>query len=219
MKTSPLHGWEISPADAIQLQKELVPLVRERRLARPPRVIAGADCGLDVENVRIHAGVILFSYPELKELERRRATLPLAFSYVSGLLSFRECPALLKAFSLLSRKPDVVMFDGQGRAHPRRLGLACHMGLWLGIPSFGCAKSRLTGRFVPPGRKRGSVSPLTDKGETIGAVVRTRDGCNPVFVSAGHLITLAEAVEITLHCAVAGRIPLPTREADRWLRG
>jgi deoxyribonuclease V len=141
--------------------------------------------------------------------------VPLKFPYVPGLLSFREIPALLKAFAKLKRRPDLVFVDGQGLAHPRRLGIASHLGLWLDLPTIGCAKSRLCGEYREPGKKRGNFSPLLDRGEEIGAVLRSKDEVSPLFVSVGHRIGLASAIRLTLACHEGRRIPAPTRQADR----
>jgi len=178
-----------------------------------PRTVAGADCALGSDG-RIHAAVLVFSFPELIQLERSSACLPLRFPYVPGLLSFRECPVLLKAISRLKTVPDVVFVDGQGLAHPRRMGLACHLGLWLDRPTVGIAKSALVGEFQGLGRSKGSSAELVDAGEVVGVALRTADGVKPVFVSPGHRMTLKDAVRLTLACCDGYRIPKPTREAD-----
>ena len=167
------------------------------------------------------AGVIVYRYPEMEEIERAYAVVPLRFPYVPGLLSFRECPALLAAFCKLRHAPDLVFCDAQGYAHPRRFGLACHLGLLLDRATIGCAKSRLIGTEREPARKAGSWTPLTDDGdgkaETIGAVLRTRNGVRPIYVSQGHRVSLATAIRLTLSVCDGMRIPRPTREADQFV--
>lgn len=219
MKIERLHSWSISPKEAISLQRELAGQVRLCKLGHTPKLIAGADIAIDRHSGEGVAAVILYAYPSLEEVERRSAREGLAYPYIPGLLSFREAPVLLKAFSRLTRDPDVVLFDGQGIAHPRGLGLASHMGLWLGIPTIGCAKSRLVGEHREPGTRQGSFAKLTyeidGREETIGACLRTRDRVKPIYVSPGHLIDLDASLEIVLSCLDGTRIPKPTREADR----
>lgn len=217
MRFEALHSWDLTPQEAIRLQKRLSPCLLLQDDFEKILIVAGVDLALD-ETKRIgRAGIILFEYPSLKELGRASAEAPLAFPYIPGLLSFREGPILLKAFEKLKDLPDLILFDGQGIAHPRRFGIACHMGLLLDRPTIGCAKSRLCGEYQEPGPKRGSWSPLTDKGETIGAVLRTRDRIKPIFVSPGHRISLKTSIEIVLQCHDGFRIPKPTREADRFV--
>ncbi len=161
--------------------------------------------------------MIVYQLPELVEVHRAAATGPLRFPYVPGLLAFREAPVLLAAFEKLVTEPDVLIFDGQGLAHPRRFGIACHMGLLLDRPSIGCAKSRLCGEHAEPAERAGAAAPLMDGGRQVGAVVRTRDRVKPVFVSIGHRVDLETAVTITLRCVDGYRVPKPTREADRFV--
>ncbi|MHC4481288.1 MAG: deoxyribonuclease V, partial [Planctomycetota bacterium] len=175
--------------------------------------VAGADVAFDRRSNSVFAAALLLSYPELEVVEQASARQTSPFPYVPGLLSFREGPAVLKAFAKLRRRPDVVIFDGQGYAHPRRLGLASHMGLWLRLPTVGCAKSRLTGEHKEPGKRKGSVTPLLDGAEQIGAVVRTRSGVKPVFVSPGHLADVASSLGLVLDCCRGLRLPEPTRQA------
>lgn len=213
-----LHSWNLTPRQAIALQSDLKKRIlptQKMPFPGPPGIVAGADCAMGPGGDEIFAAVVLFSFPDLKELERQYARLPLSFPYIPGLLSFRECPVLLKAFSNLKHEPDVIFFDGQGYAHPRRMGLACHMGLWLNKPSIGCAKSVLTGNYREPGEKKGSSAPLKEGRLVLGSAVRTRDGCKPVFISMGYKISLREAVRLTLECSDGFRIPRPTREADK----
>jgi len=164
------------------------------------------------------AAVVVFSYPGWEELEFSLARRPLTFPYVPGLLSFREIPAILGAVEGLHEAPDLIFCDGQGYAHPRRFGLASHLGVLLDLPAIGCAKSRLMGTYREPGARAGAWTPLLDGGERIGAVVRTRAGSKPLFISCGHRVSLERAVALTLEAcdpARAGRVPLPTRRADR----
>ncbi|MBI1749999.1 MAG: endonuclease V [Acidobacteria bacterium] len=183
------------------------------------RTVAGTDVAFDfrgggTSKGRAIAGVIVYSFPEMREMERAWAARLLEFPYVPGLLSFRELPALLAAFAKLRTKPDVIFCDAQGYAHPRRFGLACHLGVLLDRATVGCAKSRLIGEHKEPGRAAGNWAPLVDAGETIGAVVRTRAGVKPVYVSPGHCVSLESAVELVMAVCDGYRVPRPTREAD-----
>ena len=171
---------------------------------------------------RAIGGVVVFRFPEMVEIERAHAVLPLRFPYVPGLLSFREIPVLLAALKKLKRLPDLLFCDGQGYAHPRRMGLATHLGIVLDRPSIGCAKSILIGSHGDLAAEAGNWVALTDAkadGETIGAAVRTRDGVNPIYVSQGHRVSLKSAIELTLAVGDGMRIPRPTREADRLVGG
>jgi deoxyribonuclease V len=181
------------------------------------RRVAGADVAFDLKRSLAVAGIVLFSYPDLQEIERASAVVPLAFPYVPGLLSFREIPALLQAFSALRQEADLVFCDAQGYAHPRRFGMASHLGVLLDCPAVGCAKSRLLGTHRVPARPAGSWAPLRDSGEIIGAVLRTRDATNPLFISAGHRISLASSIDWVLRVCDGCRIPKPTREADHFV--
>jgi deoxyribonuclease V len=168
----------------------------------------------------VFAGVVLYQFPEMKELERASAVLPLRFPYVPGLLSFREIPALLAAFKRLRQAPQHLIFcDGQGYAHPRRFGLASHLGVLLDCPTIGVAKSVLVGKYRTPGAPVGSSSPLLDRetDEVLGAALRTRRGARPVFVSAGHRVSLRRAVQLTMRVSDGHRLPQPTRDADCWV--
>lgn len=218
MQFKNLHPWNLTPKEAIRLQTELRSRIITEDRFEKIETIAGADIAFNKIDNTGYAGVIVYSYPRLTEIERASATGRLEFPYVPGLLSFREAPLLLKAFAGLKTTPDIVMFDGQGIAHPRRIGVASHMGLWLDIPAIGCAKSRLVGKYKDPGENAGSYSNLYDRHEIIGAVVRTRAGVKPVFISPGHRISMKSAIEITLRCADRYRIPKPTREADKFVR-
>ena len=182
------------------------------------RFVAGADMALTKNPPRAYAGVVVLSFPDLNVVEECGSVSDLTFPYIPGLLAFREAPALLKAFARIRQEPDLVMIDGQGLAHPRACGIACHIGLWLDKPTIGCAKSRLFGAYQAPSIKRGSWTPLTgNQGEVIGAAVRTKDKTNPVFVSAGHKIDLSSAIHYVLACSQGYRIPEPTRRADHFV--
>lgn len=209
------HRWALSPRQAVAVQRRLATRVR---VTRPParlRLIAGLDAAFSRDGERCIAGVVLWDREESRVVEERLAHRPLVFPYVPGLLSFREAPALLAALRKLRARPDALMCDGQGLAHPRRFGIACHIGVLAGLPTLGCAKSRLVGSHRPPGRRRGSRAPLVDGGEEIGAVLRTRDGVRPVYVSVGHRMDLDSAARLVLACAERHRLPEPTRLADR----
>jgi deoxyribonuclease V len=184
----------------------------------PIRHVAGADLAFDPETEIAFAGVIVYRFPELVEVERRMARRKLRFPYVPGLLSFREGPVLLAAFARLRTEPDLILIDGHGRAHPRGFGIACHIGVLLDKPAIGCAKSLLVGEHDEPDARSGFRKPLWFKGERVGEVLRTRDRVRPLYVTAGHRVSLDSAVELVTQCCDGFRIPKPTREADRYVR-
>jgi deoxyribonuclease V len=215
MDIKQLHNWNLSYAQARDLQNTLARKVRVSALKRPPKTVAGIDCAFSKDKKRIGAIIVVLEYPTLKIVETARAVAEVGFPYISGLLSFREAPVCIQAAKKLKITPDIFLIDGQGIAHPRRLGLASHLGLFLDKPTIGCAKSRLTGKFQPPAAQKGSYSPLTDKNEIIGAVLRTRSNVKPLFVSTGHKCTLDDAVNITLACTPKYRLPEPTRLAHQ----
>jgi deoxyribonuclease V len=210
----PLHDWDISFSDAIKLQKVLAQRVQLRRIGKKLKLIAGIDCAFTTDKKRIIGCVVVLSYPQMDIAEIKYAARKVTFPYVPGLLSFREAPVCLDAVKKLEHKPDLFMIDGQGVAHPRRLGLAAHLGLFFNKPTIGCAKSRLTGTYEMPAGAKGSYSYLYDGEEVIGAVVRTRSKVKPVFVSVGNKCTLEDAINLALGCATRYRIPEPTRLAD-----
>lgn len=213
MRLHPRHAWDLSPKEAVALQKDLrAEVVADRPLdLGTVRLVAGVDVSVK-DNVS-QAAVVVATFPEFEVVEISRAIRPTPFPYVSGLLSFREGPVLEEAFETLAAEPDVFIFDGSGYAHPRRIGIACHMGLWLDRPTVGCSKTRLTGRHeeVPP--EKGAWAPLLDKAEVVGAALRTRAGTNPVFVSPGHLIDLPSAIDLVMRCSPKFRLPEPIRLA------
>lgn len=214
MGQTPLTSWPHSYQEAVTLQKTLRRRVKLAPLPRPPRVVGGADAICDLEERQIFGAVALFSYPELELLEEAGVAGPCPFPYRSGLLSFREVPILAAALRRLGRRPDVLLVDGQGIAHPRGLGLASHLGLVLNLPTIGVAKSRLVGRGEEPDWQAGSASELIWEGKVVGLILRTQSGKKPLYLSPGHRITLAECREIGLGCVTRYRIPLPLRQAD-----
>lgn len=177
--------------------------------------MAGLDCAFSRDGEQCIAGVVVWDVAAARVVEERIATRPLRFPYVPGLLSFREAPALLAVLRKLRSEPDALLFDGHGYAHPRRFGIACHVGLVADRPSAGCAKSRLVGEHGEPGPARGASRPLFDRGERIGSVLRTREGSRPVYASVGHRMDLATAERLVLACGAGYRLPEPTRLADR----
>ncbi len=210
------HPWDLTPREAVALQRKLASEVREEPLAGSVETIAGVD--VSVREDRVQTAVVVLRMPTLERVDEAVWRGPVTFPYISGLLSFREIPAILPALERLHVRPDVFMTDGQGRAHPRRFGLACHLGVLLDWPTFGVAKTLLRGRYEHLGPEKGATAPLYDKGEIVGAAVRTRTGVKPVFVSVGHRITLEEAVALTLACAPKYKIPEPTRLAHHLSR-
>lgn len=215
MRIHNLHPWKVTPREAMEIQERLRGMIRLRGNLRTIRTVAGADCSFDPREKTALAAVVVFRFPDLELVETRTATRRLDFPYIPGLLSFREAPVLLDAFSKLRTTPDLILFDGQGYAHPRRIGIAAHIGLLLDRPAIGCAKSRLIGEYREPGFRRGSRARLIDRGEVVGSVLRTRTGIRPIFVSVGHRCDLAAAVRVVLRCSDGFRIPKPTRVADR----
>jgi deoxyribonuclease V len=215
MKYKKPHRWDLPPKDAIRAQYRLRDRIIIKRLPRRNiRVIAGVD--VSVKNDRCKAAIVVMSYPGLKILESATCTTKTAYPYVPGLLTFREGPVILKCLKKLSAEPDLFIFDGQGLAHPRGIGLASHMGVILDKPSIGSAKSHLYGTYDPPELKKGAYSLIRDKeGSPIGAVLCTRDDTRPVFVSPGHLTDIPSAVRIILDCSPKYKIPEPIRAAHR----
>lgn len=208
-----LHDWPETPAEAVALQLELAGRVDISTPLASFDLVAGCDIAYHPEAPFLYAAVVVLRAADLSVVEVQTVTDRVTFPYVPGLLSFREVPSLLKAFSGLHRPPDVVMLDGQGVAHPRRFGLACHLGLWLGPPCLGCAKSWLVGEYEEPGRAAGDASPLLIDGEQVGVVVRSAAGAKPVFVSPGHRIDLASSLAVVRATLSGYRHPAPTRAA------
>ena len=218
MRVQDLHPWDVDPTEARAIQSRFAGQVSLEDTVAPDqiRTVAGIDNSYVKKNGETiaFAAVVVLSFPDLEPIETAVASRPVAFPYVPGLLSFREAPAVLAACADVRSEPDLLLFDGQGYAHPRRFGLACHLGLALDRPSIGCAKSRLVGRFDEPERVFGARSPLEDRGEVIGAALRTRPRHAPLFVSPGHKISVATAVALALACCRDGAfMPVPTRLA------
>ena len=220
MKRAPRHPWNLTPARAIDLQRRWAARVEVAdRLPARIATVAGVDVGYEDAQRTTRAAVAVLSFPDLAPLEQVIARRPTTFPYVPGLLSFRELPAVLDALSQLSVMPDIILCDGQGRAHPRRFGIACHLGVLLDLPTIGVGKTRLVGRHLEPGPERGDWTPLLDRGEEIGAVLRTRTGVKPLYISGGHRVCLRTAIELTLACLTRYRLPETTRAAHRLASG
>jgi len=207
------HHWQVSTPEAIALQRRLAGQVSRNGGVVAPRLIAGVDISAGKRQEMARGAVVVLNYPELGVVETRVAQDKLDFPYIPGLLSFRESPLILAACEQLTTTPDLIMVDGQGLAHPRRMGLACHLGLFLDTPTIGCAKSRLLGRHETPGEEPGSYAELVDRDETIGVALRTKLAVNPVYVSIGHKIDLETAMHWVLKCCRGYRLPEPTRLA------
>jgi len=213
------RAWPRTASAAIALQNRLRHrVIREDRIGRV-RLVAGVDVGFEEGGTVTRAAVVVLSFPALEPVEEALARRPTRFPYVPGLLSFRETPAVLDALARLAVTPDLILCDGHGLAHPRRFGLACHIGLLAERPAIGVAKSRLLGVHDEPDEVRGAWAPLMDGGETIGAVLRTRPGVRPVYVSIGHRVSLPTAIDYVLRCTTRYRLPETTRAADRLSRG
>jgi len=240
MLTKKLHSWKLSYSEAVELQKRLACEVQFTAIQEPPKLIAGLDCALSKDGQQILAAVVVLGIKSAEQslwgpsessgfevIETASAAQKLTFPYIPGLLSFRESPVCIEAVERLKTEPDAFLIDGQGIAHPRRLGLAAHLGLFFDKPTIGCAKSRLTGQFKEPPPEKGGYTLLKDvrpktqdskpdtQYETIGAVVRTRTNVEPVFVSVGNKCLLEDAIEITLSCTTKYRLPEPTRLAHQ----
>jgi deoxyribonuclease V len=211
------HSWEVTPHRAMEIQRQLREEVVMLDEIRQVQLVGGADVAYDDEKMVASAAVAVLSFPELELCDSVTARLPLRFPYRPGLFSFRETPAVLEALAGLQRLPDLLFCDGHGYAHPRRFGIACHLGVLTGIPSIGVAKSILTGTHGELRGERGAWVPLSEGGETIGAAVRTRAGVKPVYVSVGHRISLATAIDYVVRCSLY-RLPEPARWADRLSR-
>ena len=208
-----LHDWPNTESEAIELQKQLAGRIDVSRPLTTFDLVAGCDIAYHLTEPILFAAVVVVRVSDRAVIETRTTTKEVNFPYIPGLLSFREIPALLTAFTELRHSPNAVMLDGQGIAHPRRFGLACHLGLWLGLPCLGCAKSWLTGEYSEPGQEAGDATPLTVGDEVVGSVMRSAAGANPVFVSPGHLIDIASANAVVRATLSGYRHPTPTREA------
>jgi deoxyribonuclease V len=215
MRIHALHEWTLSPREAVALQRSLAGRVRLEPGPRRVTRVAGVDMGFEDGGRIARAAVVVMSYPELQVVETRIAREATRFPYVPGLLSFRELPAVLAALEQVEEPPSLVLCDGQGIAHPRRLGIASHLGIVTELPTIGVGKSRLVGEYREPGREKGCRSDLKDGDEVIGTVLRTRTNVRPLFVSPGHRVTHEDAVHWVLACAPRYRLPEPIRAADR----
>lgn len=220
MKPIRHHAWDISPAEAVNLQKQLAPEVIEEDLPNfSPRFIAGVDVAYIENSPCLFAAVVVLDAEDLSVVEMSTAYCHVQFPYVPTLFSFRELPPIMAALSQLTQRPDLIICDGQGRAHPQRFGLACHLGVLYDVPTIGCAKNSLLGHYDLPVEQRGAYTTLYDKEyhpqEVIGQVVRTQAKIKPVFVSVGHCISLDTARHWVLHCAPRYRLPETTRQADQ----
>ena len=207
-----LHRWNITPKKAIQIQRKLSTKIRYTPLRKRTKIISGCDASF--QGKKAIGSIVIMTYPELQVIEQVRKEIPVTYPYIPTLLTFREAPVLIKCFRMLKHDPDVIIFDGQGIAHPRRMGLATHMGILLSKPTIGCAKSRLTGTIKMPLSLRGNFTYIKDnKRNIIGALLRTRDEVKPVFISVGNKITLEECIKIILGCDGKYRLPEPIRAA------
>jgi len=213
MRVKELHHWPTDYAAAVDLQQRLRDRVVIRPLPKPINLVAGTDVSYDRGSDLMHAGVVLMHLPDFQVVETQAASVRVRFPYIPGLLSFREAPAVLEVFRRLHTAPDAVICDGQGIAHMRGIGLASHLGLWLGIPSVGCAKSRLVGEHRDVATPRGRRSSLRYGGRIVGSVVRTRNGVKPLYISPGHLADIPSSVRLVLRCCTRYRLPETTRAA------
>ena len=213
MKINDLHTWAVSPKEAVRIQFSLAEKIVFSKYTKRIKFVAGVDLSFDKSSNNLFAAVLVLRLPQFEIVESRTCVAQSVFPYIPGLLSFREIPPLITCFEKLSLIPDLIICDGQGYAHPRRLGLACHLGLLLELPTIGCAKSRLVGEAEEPGKERGMRSDLWDKEEKIGYVLRTKTNVKPLYVSAGHLITADDAVRVVLKCTNSYRLPEPKRQA------
>lgn len=216
MKIKLLHDWNLSAQQAVELQKQLAyEVIETDDFETPIKTVAGIDLGYDAKTDTCRAVVAVLSFPELELIEKSEAVLPIQFPYVPGLLSFRETPAAIKALEKLENPPELILCDGQGIAHPRRFGIACHIGLIANVPAIGVAKSVLVGKFDNLGETRGSIAPLIYKNQEVGVALRTKDKVQPVYVSPGHKISLPTAIDYVLKCTTKYRLPETTRLADQ----
>lgn len=213
MEIQPRHTWDLSPSQARELQTSLAASIKRRGAVRNPSYVAGVDVSVLRRASKGRAAIVVLKYPSLEVIDTALHEGDIRFPYIPGLLSFREAPLILEAWKKLAVRPDLLMVDGHGIAHPRRLGLASHLGLLLDVATIGCAKSRLIGSHGILEDAPGSHTPLIDKGEIIGAVVRTRNHVKPLYISIGHKIGLGSCIEMVLKCCRGYRLPEPARMA------
>ncbi len=209
------HDWNVSPQEAVAIQERMRCLVETADHLPEILSVAGVDVCFDEGGQFARAAAVVLSFPDLKLMDQAVAQRAVEFPYVPGLLAFRELPAVLDALARLRQLPDLILCDGHGIAHPRRFGMACHLGMLLDRPAIGVAKTRLIGHHIEPPRERGSWVPLQDGDEVIGAVLRTRTGVKPVYVSIGHRLTLQTAIRLVMACTTRYRLPETTRQAHR----
>lgn len=219
MKIVQSHPWNLSPQQAIALQRQMCGAVERSDRLGPVRHVAGVDVGFEANNTVTRAAVAVLAFPSLERVDQAIFRAPTCFPYVPGLLSFREVPAVIGALEQLSIVPDLLLCDGQGIAHPRRFGIASHLGVLCDIPSIGVAKTRLIGEHEEVPQERGAWVPLTDHGEIIGAVLRSRVGVKPLYISSGHRVSLATALDYVMACVTRYRLPETTRWAHRLASG
>ena len=208
-----LHPWSVSPKEAVEIQRRLQPRVNVKTRLTRLRYVAGTDVSFSLSDVTVWAGVVVLEYPGLEPVEKRWVRGQSSFPYIPGLLGFREIPTLASALSKLKTIPDLILCDGQGIAHPRRMGLATHLGLLVNCATIGCAKSRLVGAYSGLGEEKGAFADLVHAGKVIGAAARTRKGVKPIFISAGNNINLKQSLSMVFHCCTKYRIPEPIRLA------
>ena len=209
----PADYESLTPAQAVAYQQELRLQIRLETLEKPIRIVAGADISFNKFEETVYAGIVLFKYPQMEVIGHASVVSSTKFPYISGLLAFREVPALLEVWNKLEIKPDLLILDGQGIAHERRLGIATHFGLITDVPTIGSAKSRLRGKYQEPANELFAQSPMYDREEVIGMALRSKKNCNPIFISPGHKVSMAQSVEIIKNCLRGYRIPEPTRQA------
>ena len=216
VKLAHAHDWDVSPREAINIQKQLCRYVIQTDKFGEINTVAGVDVGFEDSGRITRAAIVVLAFPSLELIQTAVARQPTAFPYVPGLLSFRELPAVLAAMRELQRPPDIFLCDGQGYAHPRRLGIASHLGVLTGMPTIGVGKSRLLGSHAAVTDQRGAWTPLMDKDEIIGAVLRSRQGVKPIYISIGHRISLASAIRLVMACTTRYKLPETTRLAHRY---
>jgi deoxyribonuclease V len=210
------HRWDVEPDEAFAIQQQLRGRIVSEDDFGTIRWVGGVDIGFEDDGATTRAAAVILGFPDLQLHEHVIVRRPTSYPYIPGLLSFREVPAALEALAALGTRPDLMLCDGQGYAHPRRFGLACHLGLLSDVPAIGVAKTHLFGAYDPVGEERGSWQPMRDRNEVIGAVLRTRRGTKPLFVSIGHRVSLATAIDLVLACAPKYRLPETTRWAHRY---
>ena len=211
----PLHSWNVSVEEAIQIQETLKDRIILKKPFSKVRTVGGGDVAYSINGNLLFGAIVVLSYPEMKPIDAAMARGEISFPYIPGLFSFREGPILIKTFQKLRVKPDVMIFDGQGIAHPRGFGLASHLGLWMDLPSIGCAKTPLLSEFIPPGPSKGNFQLIQREGKEVGAVLRTKDNVKPLFISPGHRIDLQTTIHLILESCRGFRFPEPLRKAHQ----